>query len=188
MNRLDAIRRIVPLLGDAAVVSNLGRNTYDLYEAADRPENFYMWGAMGSTSSVGLGIAMAQPGRRVVVLDGDGSMLMSLGCLATVAAYRPANLTLVVLDNETYETTGGQATHSGRCADLEAIARGAGLAHTATVTTVDEFAAALGRALRDPGPWFILAKVEQATSFARVPRRPIYIKDRFMAALGTAPG
>ena len=185
MKRLDAIRRIVPLLGDAAVISNLGRNTYDLYEAADRPENFYMWGAMGSTSSVGLGLALAQPDRPVVVLDGDGSLLMSLGCLTTVAAHRPSKLVLVVFDNGTYETTGGQATHTARGADLEAIARGAGFARTAVAATVDEFARAVERALGEPGPWFVLAKIEEATAFARVPRRPIYIKDRFMAAIGT---
>ncbi|HXX36550.1 MAG TPA: thiamine pyrophosphate-dependent enzyme [bacterium] len=185
MKRLDAIRRIVPLLGAAAVISNLGRNTYDLYEAADRPENFYMWGAMGSTSSVGFGLALAQPARPVVVLDGDGSMLMSLGCLTTIAAHHPSKLVLVVFDNGTYETTGGQATHTKRGADLEAIARGAGLTRTVTVVTLDEFAGAVERALQEPGPWFILAKIEQATAFARVPRRPIYLKDRFMEAIGT---
>jgi thiamine pyrophosphate-dependent acetolactate synthase large subunit-like protein len=185
MKRLEAIRRVIPLLDGAAVVSNLGRNTYDLYEAKDRAENFYMWGAMGSTSSVGLGLALAQPARQVLVLDGDGSMLMSLGCLTTVAAHRPANLTLVVFDNGTYETTGGQATHTTRGADLEAIAKGAGLTRTATIADLDGFANAVGRALREPGPWFILAKIEQATAFMRVPRRPIYFKDRFMEALGT---
>jgi len=185
MNRLEAIRRIVPLLDNAAVISNLGRNTYDLYEAKDRPENFYMWGAMGSTSSVGFGLALAQPARPVMVLDGDGSVLMNLGCLTTVAAYRPPNLVLVVFDNGTYETTGGQPTHTARGADLEAIARGAGMSHTATVSDLDGFARAVEHALREPGPWFILAKVEEATRFARVPRRPIYIKDRFMQAIGT---
>ncbi|HLJ58756.1 MAG TPA: thiamine pyrophosphate-dependent enzyme [bacterium] len=185
MKRLDAIRRIVPLLADAAVVSNLGRNTYDLYEAADRAENFYMWGAMGSTSSVGFGLALAQPTRPVLVLDGDGSMLMSLGTLTTIAAHRPPKLVLVVFDNGTYETTGGQATHTTRGADLEAIARGAGIVHTLTAADLDTFASAVARALREPGPWFILAKVEQATAFARVPRRPIYFKDRFMEAIGT---
>jgi thiamine pyrophosphate-dependent acetolactate synthase large subunit-like protein len=186
MNRLEAIRRIFPLLGGAAVVSNLGRNTYDLYAAGDRPENFYMWGAMGSTAAVGLGLALARPDLRVVVLDGDGSLLMSLGSLATIAAHRPPNLVEVVFDNGTYETTGGQPTHTTRGTDLAAIARGAGLERVATAADLDAFADVVGRALREEGPWFVLARVDQATSFAKVPRRPVYYRDRFMAALGAA--
>ena len=186
MNRLEAIRRIVPRLGTAAVISNLGRNTYDLYAAAkDRPENFYMWGAMGSAASVGFGLALAQPDRRVVVLDGDGSLLMNLGCLATIAVNRPPNLVVVVFDNGTYETTGGQATHTSRGVDLEAIARGAGIAGAMTVADLDAFARAVERGLHEPGPWVIVAKVDQAKEFVRVPRRPIYVKDQFMQALGT---
>ena len=186
MNRLEAIRRIAPRLGTAAVISNLGRNTYDLYAAAkDRPENFYMWGAMGSATPVGFGLALAQPDRRVLVLDGDGSLLMNLGCLATIAVHRPANLALIVFDNGTYETTGGQATHTARGVSLEAIARGAGIAGSTTVEDLDGFARAVERALREPGPWVIVATVEQAKEFARVPRRPIHVKDQFMQALGT---
>jgi thiamine pyrophosphate-dependent acetolactate synthase large subunit-like protein len=186
MNRLEAIRRMLPLLDGAAVISNLGRNTYDLFAAEDRPENFYTWGSMGSASSVGLGLALARSDLRVVVLDGDGSLLMNLGSLATIAACNPPNLVEVVFDNGSYETTGGQATHTTRGTDLAAIARGAGIPHVATVTGLDEFAEAVGQALRVAGPWFVLAPVDQATSFARVPRRPIYQRDRFMDAIRTA--
>jgi thiamine pyrophosphate-dependent acetolactate synthase large subunit-like protein len=186
MNRLEAIRRIVPRLGTAAVISNLGRNTYDLYAAAkERPENFYMWGAMGSTASVGFGLALAQPERRIVVLDGEGSLLMNLGCLATISVHRPPNLVLVVFDNAAYETTGGQPTHTARGVSIEAIARGAGIEGAVTVEDVDAFARAVERGLREPGPWVIVAKVEQARDFVRVPRRPIHVKDQFMHALGT---
>lgn len=186
MTRLEAIRRMLPLLGGAAVISNLGRNTYDLYAAGDRPQNFYMWGAMGCAVSVGLGLALARPALRVVVLDGDGSLLMNLGALATVAACRPPNLVEVLFDNGAYETTGGQPTHTTRGADLAAIARGAGIERVATASDLEGFARAIERALRDEGPWFVLARVEQATSFARAPRRPISVRDRFIDAIGPA--
>jgi thiamine pyrophosphate-dependent acetolactate synthase large subunit-like protein len=188
MNRLEAIRRMLPLLDGAAVVSNLGRNSYDLYAAGDRPEHFYMWGAMGATSSVGLGLALARPDLRVVVLDGDGSLLMNLGSLATIAAHGPRNLVEVVLDNRTYETTGGQPTHTARGTDLAAIARGAGLQRVATARDLEEWTAAIGRALREDGPWFILAHVDQATSFTRAPRRPVFNKERFMEAIRVKDG
>src|SRR5579884_53890 len=186
VTRLEAIRRMLPLLGGAAVISNLGRNTYDLYAAGDRPQNFYMWGAMGCAVSVGLGLALARPALRVVVLDGDGSLLMNLGALATVAACRPPNLVEVLFDNGAYETTGGQPTHTTRGADLAAIARGAGIERVATASDLEGFARAIERALRDEGPWFVLARVEQATSFARAPRRPISVRDRFIDAIGPA--
>ncbi len=184
MNRLEAIRRVLPLLKGIPVISNLGRNTYDLYAAGDRPENFYTWGSMGAASSIGLGLALARPALRVVVLDGDGSLLMNLGSLATIAARRPANLVEVVFDNGSYETTGGQPTHTTRGVDLAAIARGAGIPRIAEAGEPDEFAAVIARALREDGPWFVLARVEQGTLGTRVPRRPVYLKDRFMQAIG----
>jgi len=128
MTRLDATRALLGLLDHQPVLSNLGGNSYDLLAAGDRPENFYTWGAMASVSSVGLGLALSQPSLRVIVLDGDGSLLMNLGSLATIAAQRPPNLVHIVFDNRMYETTGGQATHTARGASLTAIARGAGLA------------------------------------------------------------
>ncbi|MGH2375966.1 MAG: thiamine pyrophosphate-dependent enzyme, partial [bacterium] len=104
MIRLDAIRGLADMLGTQPVLANLGGNTYDLFAAEDRPENFYMWGAMGSVSSVGLGLALARPDLRVIVLDGDGSLLMNLGSLATISALRPPNLVHIVFDNRMYET------------------------------------------------------------------------------------
>src|SRR5260221_3848137 len=108
MTRLDATKIVVELAGDAAIVASLGHPTYDLFAAADRPRNFYTWGSMGMASSIGLGLASARPDLRVIVLDGDGSLLMNLGSLATIALLRPANLTLVAMDNDEYATTGGQ--------------------------------------------------------------------------------
>jgi len=112
MNRLEAFRRLLRLLDREPVIANLGKNCYDLFVAGHRPENLYTWGAMGSVSSVGLGLALARPELRVVVLDGDGSLLMNLGSLATIASLRPPNLVHIVCDTGTYETTGGQATHT----------------------------------------------------------------------------
>lgn len=184
MTRLDAIRRLARLLDREPVIANLGKNTYDLYAAGDRPENFYTWGAMGSVSSIGLGLALARPDLRVVVLDGDGSLLMNLGSLATIALLRPANLVHIVCDTETYETTGGQASHTAGPTDLAAIGRGAGLPHVDTVTDLDGFEQAARRALREPGPWLVVAKVDGSHSTAKVPRQPLDHKRRFMDAIG----
>ena len=117
------------------IVASLGHPAYDLFAAGDRPANFYTWGSMGLASSIGLGLALARPDLRVFVLDGDGSLLMNLGSLATIGWTRPANLVLIVWDNEVYGTTGGQDTATAHGADLEAAARAMGAAATATVTT-----------------------------------------------------
>ena len=184
MTRLDAFRRLVTLLDDEPVIANLGKNTYDLFIAGDRPQNFYTWGAMGSVSSLGLGLAVARPDLRVVVLDGDGSLLMNLGSLATIGSVRPANLVHIVCDTGTYETTGGQASHTAGAADLAAIGRGAGVAQAEQVHDLNGFEAAVRRSLKEPGPWLIVAKMQgSGTTAAKVPRRPIYDKYRFMQAI-----
>jgi len=187
MTRLDAIRRLVSLLGHEPVLSNLGTNTYDLFAAGDRPENFYSWGAMGTISSVGLGLALARPDLRVVALDGDGSLLMNLGSLATIASLRPSNLVLLVCDNRAYETTGGQPTATSDVTHLAAVGRGAGLSHVEEVAEPQPFEAAVRRALVEPGPWLIVAHVTSTGSTSKVPRRPIFNKDRFMDAIGVRP-
>jgi thiamine pyrophosphate-dependent acetolactate synthase large subunit-like protein len=185
MTRLDTIRGLARLLDREPVIANLGKNTYDLYAAGDRPENFYTWGAMGSVSSIGLGLALARPDLRVVVLDGDGSLLMNLGALATTALLRPPNLVHIVCDTGTYDTTGGQASHTAGPTDLAAVGRGAGLPHVDTVTDLSRFEEVVRRALREHGPWFIVAKVEtSSSSTAKVPRRPLDHKRRFMDAIG----
>ena len=130
MNRLEATRIVVDLAGDAPIVASLGHPAYDLFAAGDRPRNFYTWGSMGLASSIGLGLALARPDVRVFVLDGDGSLLMNLGSLATIGLLQPANLVLVVMDNEEYATTGGQQTPTAHGADLEAAARAMRVAAT----------------------------------------------------------
>ena len=133
---------------------------------------------------VGLGLALARPDLRVIVLDGDGSLLMNLGSLATISTLRPANLVHIVFDNRMYETTGGQATHTAKGVNLAAIARGAGLSQVREVRDLPSFANAAEAALREAGPWFIVASVDPTASTARIPRRPVYDKDRFMNSIG----
>ena len=105
MNRLEATQIVVDHAGDAAIVASLGHPAYDLFAAGDRPRNFYTWGSMGLASSVGLGLALARPDVRVFVLEGDGSLLMNLGSLATIGLLQPANFVLIVMDNEQFATT-----------------------------------------------------------------------------------
>jgi len=189
MTRLEATRVIVELAGAAPIVASLGHPAYDLFAAGDRPQNFYTWGSMGLASSVGLGLALARPDVRVVVLDGDGSLLMNLGSLATIGLLRPANLVLVVMDNEEYATTGGQPTPTAHGADLEAAARAMAIAATATVRTEAELRTFLkqGSESTPPpvsGPVFIVAKVTESAPTAKPPLDCVFIKQRFMAGIG----
>src|SRR5687768_14789589 len=143
MTSLEAIREIVRAAGDAPIIASLGHPAYDLFAAGDRPGNFYTWGSMGLASSIGLGLALAQPRQHVHVLDGDGSLLMNLGALATIGWKRPANFVLLVLDNERYATTGNQDTATAHGADLEAAARALGFASAVTVRSADALAESL---------------------------------------------
>jgi thiamine pyrophosphate-dependent acetolactate synthase large subunit-like protein len=186
---LEAIRQVLEAAraaGDAPIVASLGHPAYDLYAAGDRPENFYTWGSMGLASSVGLGLALAQPGRRVFVIDGDGSLLMNLGSLATIGWTRPANLVLVVVDNERYGTTGGQETATAHGADLEAAARAMGVANATTVGTIEALTASLEATAGTPGPSVIVAKVNGGAPTTKPPLDCVCIKQRFMAAIGCA--
>jgi len=186
MNRLDATRQLIAALDDEPIVASLGHPAYDLYGAGDRPANFYTWGSMGLASSIGLGLALARPDLRVFVLDGDGSLLMNLGSLATIGWTRPPNLVLVVWDNQEYGTTGGQETATAHGADLEMAARALGASSTATVRTEEAFAAAIARSRTEPGPWVIVAKVDETAPSAKPPLDCVFIKQRFMAAIGRA--
>jgi len=191
MTRLDATRRIAAWLGDdpaVPIVASLGHPAYDLFAAGDRDANFYTWGSMGLASSIGLGLALAQPKRRVVVLDGDGSLLMNLGSLATIGWTRPANLVLVVWDNALYGTTGGQDTATAHGADLAAAARAMGLTAVETVTTIEELGRTLDRIDGEPGPWVVVAKVGENVPAVKPPLDCVFIKQRFMAAIGSPEG
>jgi thiamine pyrophosphate-dependent acetolactate synthase large subunit-like protein len=186
MTRFEATQLLAALLRDEAVVASLGHAAYDLFAACDRPENFYTWGSMGLASSIGVGLAVALPDRRVIVLDGDGSLLMNLGSLATIGTMRPPNLVLVVWDNETYATTGGQPTATAAGADLAAAARALGITQAVTARTPSELRSVLDEAQRRPGPWAIVAKVEESPPSAKPPVDCVFVKQRFMAAIGCA--
>ena len=188
MNRLDATQRLVAALHREPVIASLGHPAYDLYAAGDRPENFYTWGSMGLASSIGLGLAMVQPELRVFVLDGDGSLLMNLGSLATIGWVRPANLVVIVWDNQVYGTTGGQDTATAHGADLEAAARAMGATATTTVSTETEFDDAIARSKAEPGPWIIIVRVTETMPTVKPPLDCVFIKQRFMAAIGAPEG
>lgn len=183
MNRLVATRIVMKRVDREAVVASLGHPAYDLFAAGDRPANFYTWGSMGLASSLGLGLALMRPDLRVIVLDGDGSLLMNLGSLATIGNQAPPNLILLVWDNEKYGTTGSQATATSGRTNLAMVAKGAGISCSLVVRDGPGLEAALDRAWADPGPWVIVAKVEESAPTAKPPLDPVVLKHRFMEAL-----
>lgn len=184
LERRGAVARILRDRGDALVVTGLGSTTYDAYAAGDHPLSFYLWGAMGGAAVMGLGLANAQPKRAVLVLTGDGEMLMGLGSLATIAAAGPPNLAIAVIDNGRYAETGMQRTHTARGTDLAAVARGCGFRHADTVRTQAELEAAVPTLYRGEGPRFVCVKVAPvATPIELAPRDGPYLRSRFREAL-----
>jgi thiamine pyrophosphate-dependent acetolactate synthase large subunit-like protein len=185
MNRLQATQQLIAALGDEPIIASLGHPAYDLFGAGDRPSNFYTWGSMGLASSIGLGVALARPDLRVFVVDGDGSLLMNLGSLATIGWQRPENLVLIVWDNEEYGTTGGQQTATASGADLAAAAAALGIASSMMVRSEEELGFAIARARTGRGPWMIVAKVRESTPTRKPPLDCVFIKQRFMRAIGS---
>jgi thiamine pyrophosphate-dependent acetolactate synthase large subunit-like protein len=184
INRLKATRYLVAQLTDEPIVASCGNPKFDLFTAAEtRWANFYMWNSMGMASSIGLGLAMARPDKKVIVLDGDGAILMNLNSLTTEASKAPANLVHIIWDNAQYQITGGQPTHTGGRADIEAMARGAGFEQALTVETFAGFKKALSRILVKPGPWILVARTDSSDAPGRPPKSPVMIKNRFMEAL-----
>src|SRR2546428_12113575 len=168
MTRGEATRLLVARLRNEVVVSNLGQATLDLERQGDRPLDCYTFGAMGQCSSIGLGLALARPDVRVICLDGDGSLLMNLGSLCTIATLAPRNYALVVWDNEVHMTTGGQPTATAARSSLAAIARGAGIEKVLEPRDEPELARAYERILREDGPFVVNAKVEKGRAEGRI--------------------
>src|SRR4051812_7779375 len=139
LDRLDLTRRVLAHLTDEAIFAGIGNAGFDLFASGDRPQNFYMFGSMGLASSIGLGYALARPGEWVVVLEGEGSVLMNLGTLATIARMRPPRYLLIIMDNGTYALTGSQRTAAAEVTDMAAIARGAGIPHVVAPQTAAAF-------------------------------------------------
>ena len=160
MRRIDALKAIYPSLEDRVVVTIMGAVAAELQSIGHRPNFFYLQHAMGLASSMGLGIALSRPDRQVIVFDGDGSILMNLGGLTTLARYRPKNLVHVIFDNESLLSVGGFPTATSTGSDLAAIAAAAGIPRTATVGTIDEFSRTFDQALGAGDLTTIVAKVE----------------------------
>lgn len=184
LDRRTAVAAILRARDRALIITGLGSPTWDVAATADSPHNFYLWGAMGAAAMVGLGLALAQPSRRVVVITGDGEMLMGLGALATIGVQRPKNLTVAVIDNERYGETGMQATHTAAGADLAGVARACGFGTAAVVRSEAEFTAARQALLRDPGPVLMQIKVvAEKIPLVLPPRDGGLLKSRFRRAV-----
>ena len=189
--RIDRRAFVAKLLGelpDALVVTGLGSPSYDVFAAGDRDLNYYLWGAMGGSTPLALGLALAQPSRSVLVITGDGEQLMGIGSLATIGAKQPRNLSIVVLDNGHYGETGMQRSHTSLGTDLVAVAKGFGIADASSVDTLDGYSQVVRRVLARDGVSFTQVFID-ATEPPRAlpPRDGPFIKNRFRAALGLAP-
>ncbi len=184
LRRREVVARLVAERGELLVVGGLGAPSWDLTAAGDHPLTFPLWGAMGGAATIGLGLALAQPTRRVLVVTGDGEMLMGLGALATIAVQAPANLAVVVLDNERYGETGMQATHTAGPTNLSAVAAGAGFPVVGDIFDRAQLEAALPRIRAEPGPVFFNIKVRaEELPLVLPPKDGVRLKDRFRAAL-----
>jgi thiamine pyrophosphate-dependent acetolactate synthase large subunit-like protein len=170
---------------DAAVVTGLGSPTYDVAAVSPSERNYYLWGAMGGAAMMGLGIALAKPDLHVIVVTGDGEALMGMGALATIGVIKPANLSILVLDNEHYGETGMQQSHLGMGVDLCAVAESCGLTQACTVTTEAELQSAARNFHQTGAPKFVLVKVDPKTSPRVMPTRDgVENKITFRQALG----
>jgi thiamine pyrophosphate-dependent acetolactate synthase large subunit-like protein len=185
MNRFDITSRMVAKLhNDEAVIGGIGYTNFDLWAAGQRPQNFYMLGSMGLAAPIALGVAIAQPQRRVIALEGDGSILMQLGALTTIATRAQKNLTVVIMDNGAYQITGGQTTATGVGTDLVAMSRGAGIAQSLWAADESHFEELIERAISEDGPWLIGCRIDNGGPRETTERDPAQIRDRFMRGLG----
>lgn len=188
IDRRVFVRQLLQAIPKALVVTGLGSASYDVFAAGDRDENFYLWGAMGGAAAVGLGLALAQPERTVIVITGDGEQLMGIGALATIGAQQPANLNIVVLDNGHFGETGMQRSHTSLGTDLGVVAGGCGIGKVRSIQSLEQLGALVSEITAADGP--LLAQVfVQADELPRAlpPRDGVYVKNRFRAALSLAP-
>lgn len=186
MNRLEAIKVVIDnLAGGELIIHANGAISRESFFCKDREENFYLLGAMGLPASVGLGIAVSRPERKVIILDGDGNILMGFGSLALVGAVKPRNFIHLVLDNGCYGTTGNQPSISSQIA-LDQVARASGYRVSCALETAEELRARFKESLAQPGPHFIQVKVSQEITrqCPRIPYSAREMKERFMGAVG----
>jgi thiamine pyrophosphate-dependent acetolactate synthase large subunit-like protein len=159
LHRRDVVNELLRDRGDLLVIAGLGAPNWDVSAAGDSPNNFPLWGAMGAASMMGLGLALAQPKRKVLVITGDGEMLMNIGALATIAVEKPPNLTIAVLDNERFGETGMQKTHTAFGVDLAAMAVAAGIRTSCIVRTAEQVTEIRNLAHQGSGPVFAQVKI-----------------------------
>ena len=188
LDRREVVAALLRDRQDILVVTGLGSPSYDVMAAGDHENNYYLWAAMGSAMTVGLGLAKAQPSKKVLVITGDGEALMGFGALATLALQQPANLTVAILDNGHYAETGMQVSHAGRGIDLDRVAQTCGFGWTAEITEMAGVAELRRQVDAKDGLKLATIKI-RAENLPRVlpPRDGSYIKNRFRAALGFVP-
>ena len=189
LERRSVVSALLSGRKDAIVVGGLGASTYDIAAAGDHDRNFYLWGGMGGAVMIALGVALAQPKLPVVVITGDGEMLMGMGSLATVGLQKPGNLTIIVLDNEVYGETGGQASHTGENTDLVGVARACGISDARSLSTMAEIEA-FAPSMQDvsAGPRFASIKIDSANLERVLANRDgSFIVTRIRGALGFSP-
>ena len=185
MNRFDLTSRLIAKLkNEEAVVGGIGNTNFDLWAAGHRPQNFYMLGSMGLAFPIALGVALAQPDRCVFALEGDGSLLMQLGALSTIAALKPKNLIMIVMDNGIYQITGAQPTPAASVADIVAIALGSGLARSSWAADEDDFERLVDEAMSASEPSLIALRIDDKPGVGATRRDPVQIRERFMHGLG----
>ena len=184
LHRREVVKLLLEKRKDLLVIAGLGSTAWDITAAGDSPLSFPTWGAMGQAAMIGLGLALAQPRRRVLVITGDGEMLMGLGALATIGVQRPANLSVVVIDNERYGETGMQTTHTAHGIDIAAMARACGFRQSKIIRTRADVTK-LRAAIHDrTGPVFAQVKViAEKLPLVLPPHDGVLLKDRFRAAL-----
>ncbi|MGD2139873.1 MAG: thiamine pyrophosphate-dependent enzyme [Burkholderiales bacterium] len=184
LQRREVVKQLLADRGDLLVVGGLGAPAWDITDAGDDPLNFPLWGGMGGAVMIGLGLALAQPGRKVLVITGDGEMLMGLGSLATVGITKPENLSVVVLDNEVYGETGQQKTHTAYAVDLAAAARACGFVNCSLVTEASGIAPLRAALHASEGPIFAQVKISpEQMPLVLPPRDGTLLKNRFREAL-----
>jgi len=179
LHRRALVAAVLEGRGDMAVIAGLGAPAWDITAVGDTALNLPLWGGMGGAAMIGLGLALAQPERRVLVITGDGEMLMGVGSLATISVQAPKNLSILVCDNEHYGETGMQETATGHGVDLVAMARGAGIKHTMFVTKPDEVAGLRAAIHAGAGPFFAVAKIDAETlPLVLPPREGVILQSR----------
>jgi thiamine pyrophosphate-dependent acetolactate synthase large subunit-like protein len=184
LHRREVVKALLAERRDALVVAGLGSTAWDCTAAGDSPLTFPLWGAMGAAAMVGLGLAIAQPARRVLVVTGDGEMLMGLGSLATIGVQAPRNLAIAVIDNERYGETGMQETHTAHGVDLAAVALGCGFASASVAREQKQLEAARAKLLATDGPVFVQFKVvAEKLPLVLPPHDGVVLRDRFRQAL-----